>query len=277
MNKPIPAGGAALSGPIPLGHDRHCAEIVTQTDQLRAAVAGADLAAPVPSCPEWNLAQLLRHVGHGHRWAETIVRTRASAPPPDTALRDLPADVPQDPAELDVWLADGARRLAETLREAGPHARTWVPVETETSGFWARRFAHETLVHRADATLAAGREFTAGQEVAVDALDEWMELASLPQMLDVNPRQRELLGPGRTIRLHATDAGVQAGAEWVVDLTGDAVVCRRGRERAAVALHGPLTALLLVVYRRRPARGGGVEILGDEWLLDFWLDRIGFG
>ncbi|MER7210480.1 maleylpyruvate isomerase family mycothiol-dependent enzyme [Streptosporangium sp. NPDC000239] len=277
MNKPTPLGGTAVHEPVPLGHDRHCAEIVAQTDQLRAVVAGADLAAAVPSCPDWNLAQLLRHVGYGHRWAETIVRTRATTPPPDTELRDLPADTGQDPAEIDAWLAEGARLLADTLREAGPDARTWVPVETETSGFWARRFAHETLVHRADAALAAGRDFTAGREVVVDALDEWMELASLPQMLDVNPRQRELLGPGRTIGLHATDTGPSAGTEWLVDLTGDTVTCRRGRGAAAVTLHGPLTALLLVVYRRRPARGGGVEILGDERLLDFWLDRVGFG
>ncbi|MFD6951547.1 MULTISPECIES: hypothetical protein [unclassified Nocardiopsis] len=33
------------------------------------------------------------------------------------------------------------------------------------------------------------------------------------------------------------------------------------------------TELLLLVYRRRPVRGGGVGVLGDERLLDFWPDR----
>jgi hypothetical protein len=32
----------------------------------------------------------------------------------------------------------------------------------------------------------------------------------------------------------------------------------------------------LTIYRRRPARGG-VEILGDAQLLDFWLERVTFG
>ncbi|MGH3780803.1 MAG: hypothetical protein ACRDRO_09310 [Pseudonocardiaceae bacterium] len=40
---------------------------------------------------------------------------------------------------------------------------------------------------------------------------------------------------------------------------------------------GPLTDLLLVIYKRRPARSEGIEILGDVQLLDFWLERVGFG
>jgi hypothetical protein len=38
-----------------------------------------------------------------------------------------------------------------------------------------------------------------------------------------------------------------------------------------------VTDLLLVIYKRRPARGEGVEILGDAELLDFWLERVSFG
>lgn len=85
---------------------------------------------------------------------------------------------------------------------------------------------------------------------------------------------RELLGPGRTPHLHATD---MPEAEWVVDLTGDAITWRRAHEKAAVAVRGPLTELLLIIYRRRSARGDDIEILGDAELLDFWLDRVGFG
>ncbi len=36
-----------------------------------------------------------------------------------------------------------------------------------------------------DATLALGAPFTVGQEVALDAIDEWMELGSLPMHFDV--------------------------------------------------------------------------------------------
>lgn len=255
-----------------LSHDRHCAEIVEQTDLLRFLVKDADLTVPVPSCPGWTLNQLLRHLGGGQRWAEEIVRTRATGPLPDDHFRDLSGYVGDDGAELGAWLAAGAARLAGTLRAAGPEAELWTAVPGRTSSFWARRFAHETLIHRADAFLAVGAEFTADEEVALDALDEWMELGSLPMMSELHPRRRELPGPGRTLHLHATDTE----AEWLVDLTGEAMAWRNTHEKAAVAVRGPLLELLLLVYRRRPARGADLEIFGDADLLDFWLDRVGF-
>jgi hypothetical protein len=87
---------------------------------------------------------------------------------------------------------------------------------------------------------------------------------------------RELLGPGRALHFHATDTTPEA-AEWLLDLTGDTIVWRRAHEKAAVAVRGPLIDLLLIVYKRRPARGDGIEILGDAQLLDFWLERVSFG
>jgi Mycothiol maleylpyruvate isomerase N-terminal domain len=58
------------------------------------------------------------------------------------------------------WLVEGAARLADTLRGAGPDAKLWTPVPGGSTKFYARRFAHETVIHRADATLAVGAEFT---------------------------------------------------------------------------------------------------------------------
>jgi len=57
---------------------------------------------------------------------------------------------------------------------------------------------------------------------------------------------RELLGSGRLIGLCATDTGDR----WVLDL-------------------------LLVLYRRVPVTD--VEVTGDAGLVDFWLERVGFG
>ncbi|MEU1022507.1 maleylpyruvate isomerase N-terminal domain-containing protein, partial [Streptomyces sp. NPDC005904] len=60
-----------------LSHDRYCAEVTTQLDLLRATLKGADLAATVPTCPDWTLAQLARHTGGAVRWSERLVATRA--------------------------------------------------------------------------------------------------------------------------------------------------------------------------------------------------------
>ena len=61
------------------------------------------------------------------------------------------------------------------------------------------------------------------------------------------------------------------------DHTGDVIVWRRAHEKAAVAVRAPVTDLLLVIYRRRPVHGEGIDIFGDEQLLDFWLERVSFG
>ncbi|MET7932174.1 maleylpyruvate isomerase family mycothiol-dependent enzyme [Streptomyces sp. NPDC005322] len=262
-----------------LSYERRCSEIVAQTELLRSTIEGADLTVPVDSCPGWNLGQLLRHLGGTQRWAEEMVRTRATGPAPDAHFRDLSPYAREDPAVVAPWLSEGAERLAETLREAGTGLELWAPVPAPegATDFYARRFTHETVVHRADATLALGAEYTVDQEVALDALDEWMELGSLPMHFEIHPWMRELLGPGRTLHFHATDTAPEAAAEWVADLTGDAIVWRRAHEKAAVAVRGPLTELLLLIYKRRPARGEDIEILGDEKLLDFWLERVSFG
>lgn len=256
----------------------YCEAIVTQTDLLLGHLDGADLAVPVPSCPEWNVGQLARHLGGAHRWSERIVRSRATEPVPDD-FRDLSACTDEDPAVVRPWLAEGAALRADALRDSGPGGQAWSPVPggAQTTDFYARRMTHETAVHRADAALALGVEYSLEPRVAVDTIDEWMALGWLPEMLDVKPHLRELLGPGRTLHLHATDTPSELEAEWVVDLTGDSPAWRRAHEKCAVAVRGPLTDLVLVLYRRRPVGAADVEVLGDRALLDHWLDNVAFG
>ena len=261
-----------------LSYERCCAEIVAQTDLLRSCIEGADLTVPVPSCPGWNAGQLLRHLGGAQRWARGVVASGADAPVPEPEhVRDLSAYAREDPAVVGPWLAEGAAALARALRAAGPDAPLWTPVPGGNASFYARRFTHETAIHRADATLALGQPYRLDQDVALDAVDEWMQLGSLPMHFEIHPQMRELLGPGRTLHFHATDTAPEAAAAWLVDLTGDAITWRRAHEKAAVAVRGPLTDLLLVIYKRRPAGSPGIEVLGDAQLLDFWLDRVSFG
>ncbi|MFC9846056.1 maleylpyruvate isomerase family mycothiol-dependent enzyme [Streptomyces sp. NPDC060223] len=263
-----------------LGFERCCAEIVTQTGLLAAVLPGADLAAEVPSCPGWTVNQLVRHLGGGQRWAEEIVRTRAAQPPPDLDFRDLSPYAGEDPVMLADWLTEGAEQFAATLRKTGPDAAVWTPLPRgpRNPSFYARRMTHETALHRADAVLALKGDYTLAPEVAADGLDEWMELGSLPEMLDFHPGQRELLGPGRTLRFEATnDVRADGEASWLVDLTGDVLAWRRSAEPAAVTVRGPLSELLLTVYRRRSVADGGLDVEGDAGLLDFWLERVAFG
>jgi hypothetical protein len=178
---------------------------------------------------------------------------------------------------LSRWLVESAAQLADTLRGAGPDAQLWTPVPGGTTKFYARRFAHETVIHRADAILAVRAEFIIDEEVAsTPSTNGWSSARCRCTSRSI-PGCASSSAPGRTLRFHATDTARQPAPEWLVDLTGDAIVWRRTHEKAAVAVRGPLLDLLLVIYKRRPARGEGIEILGDMQLLDFWLDRVSFG
>ncbi|MDT5011671.1 MAG: hypothetical protein QOH57_3288 [Mycobacterium sp.] len=182
-----------------LEYQRHCAEIVTQSELLSSAIEGADMTVDVPSCPGWNVGQLVRHLGGGQRWAAEMVRIGATAPLPDDDFRGLSAYADEAPATLAPWLREGAVDLADALQGVSPDAPVATgPIPNGVAAFYARRFTHETALHRADAVLALGQRFTLAADIALDGLDEWMELTSLPMHFELHPETRELLGPGRT-------------------------------------------------------------------------------
>ncbi|MGW4540147.1 maleylpyruvate isomerase family mycothiol-dependent enzyme [Streptomyces chartreusis] len=260
-----------------LAHDRYCDEIAHQVGLLRAVLtSGADLSATVPTCPDWSLEQLVRHTGGALRWVELMVRTRAQDEIPEekVPLHGGP-DGEGDPAALDAWLAETGDMLVGALRKAGPDTQMWGWAGVHSSGFWARRMAHELTIHRADATLAAGLPYEVAPDIAADAIDEWLQIIEWAQRNMPDDPTTDLRRPG-SIHLHATDGSPGIEAEWLIDVSGDVIAWRRGHEKATVALRGPLTAVLLGFYRRLPLDSDELEVLGERELLEFWLERASF-
>jgi len=158
-----------------LNADRYVAEIGASTAGLAEILAAYDQSLPIPTCPEWTLRQLVTHVGRAHRWAAEITRTRSDAFIP---FREVPdGKLPDDRAEQRAWLHAGAARIVDAVQEAGSDL-VWSFAGPTPAGFWIRRMAHETLVHRAHAQLAAGAEPepVIEAEIAADAIDEWLML-----------------------------------------------------------------------------------------------------
>lgn len=259
-----------------VSYETYCTEIRSRADELRAAVTSAPAgpaATPVPTCPGWTLTELARHVGGTHRWAAKIIGTRATGPVSDDLVNDVSSPGPTTLAALDAWLAEGAAQLTRALREAGPDTPVWTVAPGGTARFWARRMTHETILHAADAAFATGgAPFEVREDLARDALDEWMGFGALPRVLEAaGPDAPPLTGAGRTLHLHATDA---QHAEWLVDLTREPITWSHTHDNAAVAARAPLTDLVLLLYgRRTPA---DIEVHGDTELLALWLDRSGF-
>ncbi|MFC9925112.1 maleylpyruvate isomerase family mycothiol-dependent enzyme [Streptomyces sp. NPDC127190] len=262
-----------------LAHDRYCDEIALQTEQLRAVVtSGADLSATVPTCPDWSLEELVRHMGGALRWVDTLVRARAQENIPwDQVPLGAGPEERGDAVALDKWLAESGERVVAALREAGPDAAVWSWKGEPTAGFWARRMTHEITVHRADAVLAAGQGYTVAPEIAADAIDEWLGIIGFIQQHRGDDKRFRLEGPMRSIHLHATDAGPELNAEWLLEFGAEGVRWRRGHEKATVALRGPLTSVMLAFYRRLPLDTPGLEVLGEREVLESWLGWTTFG
>ncbi|GAA0424331.1 maleylpyruvate isomerase family mycothiol-dependent enzyme [Streptomyces luteireticuli] len=243
--------------------ERHCDQILSQTDLLLSHLARATTADPVPTCPGWNLGNLLRHLAGTHSWATEIVTSRAPGPVPDDRVDDVSGPDDEDLSVLAARCAAAAGRLAAALREAGPDAAVWTAAPDGTAAFWARRMAHETAVHRADAAFATGTRYELDAWAGTDALDEWVGFST-------SPEAPSLRGPRRTLHISAGE-----GAEWFVDLTGPSPRWRRGGGDAAVGVRGAATDLLLLMYGR-PVPEGSVEVRGDGELFARWRDGAAF-
>jgi uncharacterized protein (TIGR03083 family) len=254
--------------PMPIAVQRCYAEIEASTEVLAGLVHGSDLTRQVPTCPDWTLRQLATHVGRAHRWAAEIVSTRSAGPIP---FREVPdGRIPDDPALHAPWLRAGAARLVDALREAGSDP-VWTFAGLRPASLWARRMAHETAVHRADAEITAGRRPEFDPDLAADAIDEWLSLMSGPG----EPDQRAgALPDGAVLHVHTTDEGVTG--EWLVRRDGPAVTVQPGHGKGDVALRGPAGRVLLVLLRRVPPDDPEVAVLGDAALLTGWLAATPF-
>jgi uncharacterized protein (TIGR03083 family) len=256
-----------------LHSDRYLDALADQSARMADALADADLTLPVPTCPDWTLRQLAEHVGRAHRWAAGIIGRRVTTTP-DLDMSSWGA--PAAPDELVTWLRGGADELVAAIRSVDPQTQIWSWSDDQTAGFWSRRMTHETAVHRADAELALGREFTLDADLAADAISEWLGLVSLPQAVEFHSELAELRGDGQVLHLHATDTGLGEAGEWIVRRAPSGPVWEHGHTKGDVAVRGAVVDLLLVMTRRVAPGEAPITIFGDTGLLDHWLEHTRF-
>jgi uncharacterized protein (TIGR03083 family) len=253
-----------------LEHERYVTALESDARLFAAAVAGGDPAARVESCPEWALADLCRHQGIVHRWVAQVIRTRAQERLPFTDLPD--SEMPEDPAGQAEWLLRGAGQLVELLRDRGPAEPVWGWALEQHTGFWGRRMAHETLVHRIDAEAAVGPVGPVDAELAADGIDELVHNAMAPASR-VYSKRGVLRGEGGTLHLHCTDVH----GEWLLRRTPEGFSYEEGHGKGEAAVRGPAVEVMLLLLNRLPEGRGGVEVLGDKAVLELWLEGLTFG
>jgi uncharacterized protein (TIGR03083 family) len=222
------------------------AQLVEQ-EAARLDDAATDLTAPVPGCPEWDVAALVLHVGSAHHNAATIVGRRLDHHPSRAEMQP-PAD-----AEPMAWLAAGTAELLEALRTTDPSTPVWTFGPDRTAAFWARRMAHETMVHRVDVEQAAGRPSELEPAQADDALDE-----SLHVFLPMLGRASTDAGGGELL-VHALD-----GRSWVITFAEGSVAVEADHRQGDSCVQGSAADLLLWLWGRSP--GDELAVYGDPAL-----------
>jgi uncharacterized protein (TIGR03083 family) len=149
------------------------AHLRSESARFRAALVRAEAGARVPTCPEWDAADLLWHLAEvQHFWA-VIVRDKLNDP--EQAEADKPERAADLPALLDQF--DEAHTiLVEALDGTADEVPVWTWFEPDRSvGFVRRRQAHEALIHRVDAELTAGAVSDIDPALAADGVLEVLQ------------------------------------------------------------------------------------------------------
>ncbi len=222
-----------------------------------AEVVPGRLGAAVPSCPEWTVDDLVHHVGAVY--LHKVECMRHNAPPKPWP----PAGLPDEPASALLERAYAALVAEFAVREPSSPAYTWYPPD-QTVGFWIRRMAQETVIHRIDGELGAGVEsLTVPDELAVDGIDELLQLFVVWPSREWPEDFAEALGAGPG-SLALTVSGPSSSSRWLVSWDASSGVTAALSDAGATAhaeISGTADAVLRWLWRRSDS---GVTIAGDK-------------
>lgn len=223
--------------------------LVEAESALLAETAGrAGLDAPVPTCPDWAVRDLVTHTGETYRWAARTLRGDQSGFP--TSWPTVADDEVLD------WYRAGAAELLEVLRTTPADRAAWTfwPVDSPVA-FWARRMANETAIHRVDAQRAAGRPTPVDADQAADGIEEL-----LTGLLALRPKGVRVEEP---VRLAVTP---DEGGPWVVTLSAERIAAVAGTGEPDLTVSGPASDLFTWLWNR----GGEVRLDGDRTVAELW-------
>jgi uncharacterized protein (TIGR03083 family) len=250
----------------------HLDALRRQGELMAGAADRAGLAAAVPSCPSWQVKDLLRHTGYIHRWAARHItecsREVIDGPSEAEILRGGATD-----ENLLDWFRTGHSALAETLAAADPAVAcaTFMAAPSPLA-FWARRQAHETAIHRADAELAAAATPVYPAEFAADGIDELITGFGARRKYQPQIGSAAADGPLRVVAADTGDA-------WSIEIRQGRLQPRRdvevgAAERAGCTVSGPASGLYLYLWNRADAAEAGVTVTGNPSLLASWQASV---
>lgn len=204
---------------------------------LIAAAAPRGLQLPIPACPGWDVSDVLAHLAgvYDHK----VMAMRLGRRPVEG---EWVTDEPFGKTTLEWFGDEHAKLLAELVaHQPKDPAWSWWPPD-QTVGFWYRRMALETVVHRADVEAQFGPPSAIDEELAIDGIDEVLTL----MLGGEDEAAVEASGTG-TVEVRAGDAA------WSIRLEDARTVVESGRRSSSNAvLSGDPAALFLYLWGRAP-------------------------
>jgi uncharacterized protein (TIGR03083 family) len=155
-----------MAGQALIEHGRFLDALGIEVELLIEAAHSAPADTPVPSCPGFTIGEIIRHLGGVYRAARLWISEGRT-----------PRQWQRNPAtgqSTEDYLRTGFDELLGELTTHSPdsYAASWWPAD-RTYGFWYRRMAHETTIHRYDVEDAVGLPIPeVADDFAVDGVDE---------------------------------------------------------------------------------------------------------
>ena len=158
-------------------------------------VAGRGLDAELPCCEGWTVRTVVEHVGDIYREKAAIVDEGW------TERQDRRFGAAREP--IVEWFDEATARLLDVLSDHDPAETVWTWFDPDqTVGFWYRRLAHETLIHRVDVEQAHGVPSIIDESLATDGVDEVLTVyvsgAPVWGSIALEDRSARLEVPGRS-------------------------------------------------------------------------------
>ncbi|MQA86833.1 MAG: maleylpyruvate isomerase family mycothiol-dependent enzyme [Streptosporangiales bacterium] len=232
-------------------------DVLRHEGELLATAADDGFDRSVPPCPGWTVRDVVAHVSGVHRGRAEQVRGRHQE------RIDLPVTPPEGDGALLAWYREGLADLVQVLAATADDEPVWSWQRTNrTAGFWKRRMAHETTVHRVDVQSAFGDVTHVDDSVAIDGIDEVLDA------ILVAFSRRDVGGDGRTVAFRTGDR------VWRVTPQPDRVDLDRSPGPAPGPVQATVSAepseLYLWLWGRRPDESVHVE---GDWSAAVWPRR----
>jgi uncharacterized protein (TIGR03083 family) len=249
--------------PTLLSLDDHLEALGRSGAALGEAAAAAGLEAKVPTCPAWDVTDLLVHQGMVHRWAAANLHGERDH---DTAASQAEG---RAAASLLDWYTQGLAALVDTVRATAEDVKAMVFLwdAPPPRRFWARRQAHETTIHSMDAIAARSRRWPTAADVAIDPVLAADGIDELLMGFITRGKGRLHTAEPCTVLVRTDDTG----HAWTLRISeGPIVVAPGAVERPEVVFSGTAVQLYLSLWNRADE----ITTSGRSDLLDQWRKQI---